>query len=60
MGVCGFHGDEIHRNPAFKHLVAYPKGDAQIFYAQQRRIGSFLRILSIRRKNGQRLRRSGR
>lgn len=60
MAVCGFHGDEIHRNPSFKHLVAYSNGDAQVFYSQERRIGSFLRRLSIDRKNEQRSRRFGR
>lgn len=46
MAVCGFHGNEVHRNPTYSHLVSYPKGDAQLFYAQQKRIGSFLGHMS--------------
>jgi hypothetical protein len=60
MGVCGFHGDEIHRNPALVHLVRYPNGDAKTFYSQAKRISSFLRRLSMDRKNEKRLRRTRR
>ena len=49
MAVCGFHGNEVHRNPRYSHLVSYPEGDAQIFYDQQKRISSFL-FFMFRRK----------
>ena len=51
MGVCGFHGDEVHTNPMYSHLVSYPKGDAQIFYTQQSRIDKFLKRMSKRKRN---------
>ena len=60
MGVCGFHGDEIHKNPAYGSLVRYTRGDAQAFYSQEKRISSFFRRMSIERKNELRQRRTRR
>ena len=43
VGVCGFHGDEIHRRPnSYQNLLKYKNGDAQVFYSQKKRVDGFL------------------
>ena len=51
VGVCGFHGDEIHRRPGSYHsLLKYKKGDAQVFYSQKKRVDGFLFKMSRDRR----------
>jgi len=51
VGVCKFHGDEIHRNSdQYATLLLYKKNEAHEFYSQQQRISKFLRYLSHLRK----------
>ena len=51
MGVCGFHGDEVHKNPMYRHLIPYRKGEATQYYEQKRRIDKFLLRMSKRKRN---------
>ena len=49
--VCGFHGDEIHKNPSeYGHLIQYPNGDGHYFYEQERRVNGFLFRLARERR----------
>jgi hypothetical protein len=49
--VCGFHGDEIHKNPKeYGHLIQYPNGDGHYFYEQERRVNGFLFRLARERR----------
>jgi len=44
--VCGFHGDEIHRQPSkYSFLLKYKRNDSAQFYSQQNRISRFLEYL---------------
>ena len=51
VGVCGFHGDEIHRRPdSYQNLLKYKDGDAQVFYSQKKRVDGFLFKMSRDRR----------
>ena len=52
VGVCAFHGDDIHRNSGkYPGLLMYAKNDAKEFYDQNKRISKFLKYLSDIRKS---------
>jgi len=55
IGVCAFHGDEIHRMPSkYPTLLQYPKGDSAQWYNQDHRISKFLRRMGRHSKRGRR------
>ena len=55
IGVCAFHGDEIHRRPSkYPTLLQYPQGDSIQWYRQQRRISKVLRNMGKHRKGRRR------
>ena len=55
IGVCAFHGDEIHRMPSkYPALLQYPKGESTQWYNQDHRISKFLRNMGRHRKGRRR------
>jgi len=52
IGVCAFHGDEVHRDPNLSRYNQYHYGDAKEFYGQKQRISKFLKKMALQRRHG--------
>ena len=50
VGVCAFHGDDIHKNPQnYPGMIKFKPGDSTRFYSQQDRLSDFIKNLGRRR-----------
>jgi len=55
IGVCAFHGDQIHLHPfEYAQYIKYRRGDASAFYEQNKRIGKFCIAISKARRRERR------
>jgi len=55
VGVCAFHGDDIHIHPElYAKYIKYQKGDSTLFYSQNKRIVRFCQQISLEQHRARR------